>query len=313
MKIVFMGTPDIAATCLSSLLADKGHTVAAVFCQPDKPKGRGMVLTAPPVKILAQEHGIPVYQPKTLKGGVILPILDRIRPDIVVVVAYGKILPTYVLSFAPYGCVNIHVSLLPKYRGAAPMQRAIMAGETETGVCVMQMDEGLDTGDILASVRFPITQEDDFGTIHDLSAQKGSALLLETLDKMKEHSILPQKQAEEGATYAEKITKEEAALDFSLPAKRLHAQIRGLSPIPLAYTKTPDGKLLKVVKATLAEGKGKVGEVIDLSDEKDGYITVACGEDALRLTMVLPEGKGRMRASDMVRGRKIKRGDILSL
>lgn len=312
MRIVFMGTPDIAAECLSAILQSGKHTVVAAVCQPDKPKGRGMVLTPPPVKQLATEKGIPVFQPQSLKGGILLPYLDRWRPDIVVVVAYGKILPTYVLSYPPYGCLNLHVSLLPRYRGAAPMQRAIMAGEKETGVCVMQMDAGLDTGDILAKRTFPITDEDDFGTVHDTSARVGGALLCETLEALAKGDVRPQKQEGE-PSYAEKITKADTALDFSLPARRLHAQIRGLSPIPLAYTKTPDGKLLKIVKATLAEGKGTPGEVLSLSTEGEGGITVACGEGALRFVCVLPEGKGKMLAADMIRGRKIKEGDILSL
>ncbi len=312
MRIVFMGTPDIAATCLSAILAEGKHTVVGVVCQPDKPQGRGMVLTPPPVKRLAQEQGIPVFQPASLKGGVLLPLLSIWRPDIIVVVAYGKILPSYVLSYAPYGCINLHVSLLPKYRGAAPMQRAIMAGERETGVCVMQMDEGLDTGDILAKRTFPITDKDDFGTVHDTSALVGGALLCETLAAIKNGSVAPEKQVGE-PSYAEKITKANTALDFSLPAHRLFAQIRGLSPIPLAYTKTPDGKLLKVVKAALAQGTGRPGEVISLSTEGEGRITVACGEGAISLLCVLPEGKGRMLAADMIRGRKIKEGDILSL
>ena len=312
MRIVFMGTPDIAATCLSAILAEGKHTVAGVVCQPDKPQGRGMVLTPPPVKRLALEKGIPVSQPATLKGGVLLPLLSVWRPGIIVVVAYGKILPTYVLSFAPYGCINLHVSLLPKYRGAAPMQRAIMAGETETGVCVMQMDAGLDTGDVLAKCVFPITDEDDFGTVHDTSAELGGALLCQTLAALKNGTVIPEKQVGE-PTYAEKITKADTALDFSLPADVLFAKIRGLSPIPLAYTKTPDGKLLKVVKAARACGEGRPGEVIALSTEGEGRITVACGEGAIALISVLPEGKGRMKAADMIRGRKIKEGDILSL
>ena len=312
MRILFMGTPDIASTCLEAILAEGKHTVVAAVCQPDKPQGRGMVLTPPPVKRLALERGIPVYQPLSLKGGALLPLLDIWRPDIVVVVAYGKILPPYLLSRAPYGCINLHVSLLPKYRGAAPMQRAVMAGETETGVCVMQMDKGLDTGDILSVRKFPITEEDDFGTVHDTSASVGGALLCETLTAIQEGRVKPQKQVGE-ASYAEKITKADAALDFSLPAHRLHAQIRGLSPIPLAYTKTPDGKLLKIVKASLAKGSGRAGEVIALSTEGDGGITVACGEGAISFHTVLPEGKGKMKAADMIRGRKIKEGDILSL
>ena len=312
MKVVFMGTPDIAAQALDALLAC-GVEVSAVFSQPDRPVGRGMVLTPPPVKVRAEAANIPVYQPDSLKDGAILSVLEEVSPDLICVVAYGKILPKYVLEFPRYGCINLHVSLLPKYRGAAPMQRAIMAGESETGVTVMQMDEGLDTGDILLTERFPITEDDNFETVHDRSAAVGGALLCRAVKEIEEGTVTPVKQAEEGASYAEKITKEDQKLDFSKSAKQLCAQVRGLSPIPLAFTKTPDGKLLKVVAAKVTDGKGTPGEVIHLDDKGDGGIAVACGEGALLLTRVVPEGKGKMSAADMIRGRKIRPGDKLSL
>lgn len=306
MKILFMGTPDIAATCLASLL-DAGFSVLAAVSQPDRPKGRGMTLLPTPVKALAAERGIPVYQPESLKDDALLPLLEETAPDAIVVVSYGKILPSYILRFPKYGCINLHVSLLPKYRGAAPMQRAIMAGETETGVTTMKMDEGLDTGDILFTEAFPIGEEDTFETVHDRSAAIGGPLLVRTLTALAEGTLTPRKQEGE-ATYAEKITKDDQQIDFRLPARVLHARIRGLSPIPLAVTKTEGGKLLKIVSARLAEGHGAPGEVIRA--EKEGFV-VACGEGALLVTRVVPEGKGKMNAADFMRGRGLAVGERL--
>ncbi len=309
MKVLFMGTPEIAATVLSALL-DGGLDVVGCVSQPDRPKGRGMVLTPPPVKVLAEARGIPVFQPESLKDGALLPVLEELSPDVIAVVAYGKILPEYILSYPRYGCVNLHVSLLPKYRGAAPMQRAVMNGERETGVTTMQMDAGLDTGDILLVEKFPIGDEDTFETVHDTSARIGGPLLCKTLLGLADGSVTPTPQSHEAATYAEKITKEECALDFSLPARVLGARIRGLSPIPLSYTRMPNGKLLKVVFATVCEGKGRPGEI--LRTEGDGFV-VACGEGALLCHTVLPEGKGKMRGADLLRGRVLAVGDTLAL
>ncbi len=312
IRVLFMGTPDIAATCLQKLIAEK-FTVVGAVTGPDRPVGRGMVMTPPAVKRAALEANIPVYQPETLKDGAFLHELEETAPDVIAVVAYGKILPSYVLRFPKYGCVNVHVSLLPRHRGAAPMQRAIMMGDRETGVTVMKMDEGLDTGDILLTERFPIGEEDNFETVHDTSAALGADMLCRALRGLAEGTVIPVKQPEEGVTYAEKITKEDQKIDFTKSAEQLHAEIRGLSPIPLAFTKTPDGKLLKIVSAKRAEGKGEPGTVLSLCDKGTGGILVACGKDALLLTCVVPEGKGKMSAADMIRGRKIHVGDKLSL
>ncbi|MBQ7377350.1 MAG: methionyl-tRNA formyltransferase [Clostridia bacterium] len=308
MRIVFMGTPDIAATSLKALI-DSHHEVVGVFAQPDKPKGRGYVLTPPPTKVLALEHGIPVYQPETLRDGAAADILDALSPDLIAVVAYGKLLPKYVLDYPPYGCINLHASLLPKYRGAAPMQRAIMAGEAVTGVTTMYMAEGLDTGDMLLTESFPIGDEDNFEDIHDRTAAVGAALLLKTVDAAEAGTLQPIPQNDAAACYAAKIEKSECQLDFTKSVRELDCFIRGLSPIPLAFTHTPDGKLLKIVKATPTVGKGKAGEV--LKTTPDGF-TVACGDGALLIRTLVPEGKGRMSAADFVRGRKIGIGDILS-
>lgn len=311
MRILFMGTPEIAATCMEYLLS-AGETVVGAVTREDKPKGRGGVLTPPPVKRLALTHGIPVYQPKTLRDEGFLALLREIDPDVIVVVAYGRILPPDVLSYPRYGCVNLHVSLLPAYRGAAPMQRAVMNGERVTGVTTMLMDAGLDTGDILFTEQFQIGDTDTFETVHDTSAALGGSLLLKTLHALRDGTAVPKKQDESGASYADKIEKSDCVLDFSRTATALSAQIRGLYPFPLAFTHTPDGRLLKVCSAVPAEGKGACGEVIRVSGKGDGEVVVACGEGALSLRILVPEGKGKMTAGDLVRGRRISEKDILS-
>ncbi len=309
MRILFMGTPEISATCLKKLL-DDNREVCAVVTREDKPRGRGNVMTPTPVKALAEENGISVYTPKTLRDGEFMNILSEIAPDIIVVVAYGKILPPEVINYPKYGCINLHVSLLPKYRGAAPMQRAIMDGESETGVTIMYMDEGLDTGDIIATEKFPISETDDFEAIHDRSAIVGSRLLSETIALIPEGKTTRIKQDGSLATYAAKVEKEDCKIDFSLPAKTVNARIRGVTPIPGAFCYL-NGKMLKICKAEVVSASGTAGRVIDLSSSGDGFITVACGEGALRITKVIPEGKGRMSAGDFVRGRKINLGDNL--
>ncbi len=308
-NIMFMGTPAISATCLARLLAD-GHGISAVITREDKPRGRGNVMTPTPVKALALEHGIPVHTPATLRDEAFSELLDLYRPEIIVVVAYGKILPINVIEYPKYGCVNLHVSLLPKYRGAAPMQRAIMEGESETGVTVMYMAEGLDTGDIISVEKFPILPEDDFEAIHDRSAEVGGKLLSETIEKIYLGTADRIAQDDSLACYAKKVEREDCKVDFTLPAKKLDCIIRGVTPIPGAFAYL-GGKMLKINKATVAEGKGKPGEVIDLSDKGDGYVTVACGEGALKITVLIPEGKGKMSAGAFVRGRKIALHDIL--
>lgn len=311
MRILFMGTPEIAATCMEYMLS-AGETIVGAVTREDKPKGRGGVLTPPPVKQLALSRGIPVYQPKTLRDEAFMPCLREIDPDVIVVVAYGRILPPEVLSYPKYGCVNLHVSLLPAYRGAAPMQRAVMNGDGETGVTTMLMDEGLDTGDILFTERFPIGDDDTFETVHDKSAALGGPLLCKTLHALRDGTAVPKKQDESGVSYADKIEKSDCLLDFTRTATALSAQIRGLYPFPLAFTHTPDGKLLKVCAAVPVEGTGRPGEVIRVSGKGDGEAVVACGEGALSLRILVPEGKGRMTAGDLVRGRRINEKDMLS-
>jgi methionyl-tRNA formyltransferase len=308
MRILFMGTPDFALFSLR-VLVEAGEDVIGVVTQPDKPKGRGYALMPPPVKVYAEERGLPVYQPKTLRDEAFAGLLAEIDPEVIVVVAFGKILPANVLEYPKYGCVNVHGSLLPAYRGAAPMQRAIIDGCAETGITTMFMDVGLDTGDMLLKKTVAIDLHDNFETVHDKLGECGASLLLETLDALKKGTAVRVKQDGSLATYAAKIEKEDCVLDFSQSAKAVHDRIRGLSPIPLSFTHTPDGKMLKVVASDLAKGSGKPGEVISLDN---GRITVACGEGAVALLTVLPEGKKRMSAADFINGRKISVGDLLN-
>ena len=310
MKIMFMGTPEISATCLKRLL-DDGHEVTSVVTREDKPRGRKMVMTPTVVKTLALEKSIPVYTPSTLRDEAFASLLSEISPELIVVVAYGKILPKSVIDFPKYGCINLHVSILPKYRGAAPMQRAIMEGESETGVTVMYMDEGLDTGDIISKEIFPINPTDDFEAIHDRSADIGSALLSKTIFEIEKGNIDREKQDDTLATYAKKVEKEDCKVDFTLPAKKLDFIIRGVTPIPGAFC-YHNGKMLKINKATPIEKNAECGKVVSLDDKGEGEITVGCGEGSLVITSVIPEGKGKMSAGDFIRGRKIAVGDILS-
>ena len=309
MKILFMGTPDFAVFSLKALI-DAGHEICAVVTQPDKPKGRGYTLTPPPVKAFALDTELQVYQPSTLRGDEFASLLDSLAPEIIVVVAYGKILPKNVLDYPKYGCINVHGSLLPEYRGAAPMQRAIIDGKKTTGITTMYMAEGLDTGDMLLSEELEIEETDNFETIHDKLGALGASLIVKTLTALENGTAVRIPQNNELATYAAKIEKNDQLISFDNNASSVHDLIRGLSPIPLSFTHTPDGKLLKVLSARISDRDTEhtnIGEIISLTDG----ITVACKKGAVTLTGVLPEGKGRMSACDFVRGRKVSLGDIL--
>ena len=313
MRILFMGTPDFALFSLKALV-ESGEDVIGVVTQPDKPKGRGYALMPPPVKVYALEQNLPVYQPATLKGEEFEALLTELNPELIVVVASGKILPKNVLDYPKYGCINVHGSLLPAYRGAAPMQRAIIDGCATTGITTMYMDVGLDTGDMLLRDEVEIGENDNFEDMHDRLGAVGAGTLLRTIEALKDGTLVAQKQDASLATYAAKIEKEDCVLDFARPAKELHNQIRGLSPIPLSFTHPPDGKLLKVLASRVSgvdcPADATVGTVVSLDN---GVITVACGDGtALDLLRVLPEGKGRMDAGDFIRGRKIQVGDLLS-
>ena len=310
MKILFMGTPDFAVFSLKALI-EAGHEIVGVVTQPDKPRGRGYTLTPPPVKVVAAEENIPVYQPATLRDEAFASLLSDLSPDVCVVVAYGKILPENVLKFPKYGCINVHGSLLPEYRGAAPMQRAIIDGKKTTGITTMYMDVGLDTGDMLLRREVEILQNDNFEDIHDKLGACGASLIVETLDALDKGCAERIAQDHSSATYAQKITKADCLIDFSADAQSVHDRIRGLSPIPLAFTHTPDGKLLKLTASeisSLCPENAVAGEIISL----EGGITVACGKGAVTLLGVVPEGRSRMSATDFIRGRKVSIGDILS-
>ena len=307
MRILFMGTPDFARVNLQAL-CEAGMDIVGVVTPQDKPKGRGLTLTPCDVKKYALDMGLPVYQPLTLKDGAFLDTLKELDPQLIVVVAYGKILPKYVLDYPEYGCINGHASILPEYRGAAPIQRAIIDGKTETGVSIQRMDVGLDTGDVIWVEKVKIEENDNFEAVHDKLACASSVALLKTVKLLEEGEATYTPQGDE-YTYAEKILKEDCYIDFRSSAKETHNRIRGLSPIPLSFTKTAEGKVLKIVKAHVSDkrGNGDTGEVIAL----DTSIHVKCGDGVIALDIVVPEGKGKMNARDFINGRKIAVGDIL--
>lgn len=296
MKIVFMGTPDFAVPCLKALL-DVGYPVAGVFTQPDKPKGRGYKLTPPPVKELALSAGIPVYQPLTLKDGEALELLKTIGPDLIVVVAYGKILPKSILDLPALGCVNVHASLLPRYRGAAPIQWSVLNGEKVTGVTTMYMKEGIDTGDILETASLEIGEDETADALHDRLAVLGAELLVSTVGKLEKGALTPVRQDDALSCYAPMLTKEMAAIDFSKPAREVHNLIRGLSSWPCAAT-LYQGKRLKVYESRLVSGKGQPGRLLDSK-----RMVVACGEGAVEFVTVQYEGAKRMSGADFLRGK----------
>ena len=307
MKILFMGTPDFAVFSLKALIA-AGHEICGVVTQPDKPKGRGYVLTPPPVKVVAEQAGIPVYQPQTLRDEAFADLLSTLDPEICVVVAYGKILPLNVLEYPKFGCVNVHGSLLPEYRGAAPMQRAIIDGKKVTGVTTMYMAEGLDTGDMLLKSEVEITPDDNFETLHDKLANDGAKLAVSTIKLIEAGIIVPQKQDDSLATYASKIENVDCIIDFNKKSTDIVNQIRALSPVPLAQCSF-HGKSIKLVSAIAASGKGRSGEIIALNKDS---VVVACGEDtAIAITELKPEGKKSMSAKDCINGRMFSIGDIL--
>ena len=308
MRVVFMGTPEFSVPCLRRLIED-GHTVAGVFTQPDKPKGRGNVLTPPPVKTFAAEAGIPVFQPRSMRNGEAVEILQGLAPELIVVTAFGKILPPEVLEFPALGCINIHASLLPRYRGAAPIQWCVLNGETESGVTSMQMDAGLDTGDMLLSAKTPIPQDMTSGQLHDVLSELGAQVLSDTLRALEAGTLRPQKQDDSLSNYAPMLTKDLCPLDFTMTAHQVHNRVRGLNPWPLATMQLGD-KVLKVHESALCEVRGgKPGEVI----ESGKRLVVCCGDgQSVELCVVQAQGKKAMAAADFLRGNPIPVGTILS-
>ncbi|PXW49800.1 methionyl-tRNA formyltransferase [Grimontella sp. AG753] len=301
LRIIFAGTPDFAARHLDALLSSE-HQIVGVFTQPDRPAGRGKKLMPSPVKVLAEEKGIPVFQPVSLRPQENQQLVADLQADAMVVVAYGLILPKAVLEMPRLGCLNVHGSLLPRWRGAAPIQRSLWAGDTETGVTIMQMDVGLDTGDMLYKLSCPITAEDTSATLYDKLAQLGPQGLLATLTQIAAGTATPEIQDETQVTYAEKLSKEEALLDWSLPAEQLERCIRAFNPWPMSYFVIED-QPVKVWKASVinSQAKAEPGTIIEAN--KQG-IQVATAEGILNLESLQPAGKKAMNAQDLLNSRR---------
>ncbi len=295
MRIVFMGTPDFAVPCLKALI-DDGNEIPAVFTQPDKPKGRGYAMTPPPVKVCALEHDIPVFQPNTLRDGEALGIMSELEPDMIVVVAYGKILPKEILELPRLGCVNVHASLLPEYRGAAPIQWAVLDGKKKTGVTAMLMDVGLDTGDMLMKAELEIGENETADELHDRLSELGAELIVQTVHSAQEGKLVREKQDDSRSTYASMLTKEMSVIDFSRPASEVHNKVRGLNSWPGASA-VFGGKRIKIHRTLVRSESGEPGQVLSLEP-----LVVACGEGSVELTEVQPEGKKRMSAAAFVNG-----------
>jgi methionyl-tRNA formyltransferase len=335
LKIIFMGTAELSCASLEKLAGDKSFSVVAVVTQPDKPKGRELKLTPSPVKILAEKLKLPVLQPPKARDEKFISELRELKPDLMVVVAYGQILPQTILDLPPHGCLNVHTSLLPKYRGAAPIQWAIANGDAETGVTIMKMDAGLDTGPVLSTRRTPILPADDSQILHDRLAQLGAELLAETIPDFIAGKISPQPQPAEGSSYAAKIKKEDGKIDWNLPAEKIWNRLRAFTPWPGAFTffsadflvgraspRAGTGiaatarlagtlappMLLKIWKAEVVEKSGGAGEV--LSADKTGII-VGCGQNALRILELQREGGKRLAAEPFLSGFPLKAGDRL--
>lgn len=308
MNIVFMGTPDFAVPCLKTL-AESTHTVSAVFTQPDKPKGRGYKMIPTPVKKAAQEYNIPVYQPLSLRKGedaeAGMKLLKELSPDLIVVTAYGQILPEEILNLPKYGCINIHASLLPAYRGAAPINWCILNGESKTGVTSMQMDKGLDTGDMLLRRETEIGENETYQELYDRLAVMGGEILADTIKAVEEGTLAPEKQDDSLSCYSPMITKSMSALDFSKSAKELHNTVRGVTGFTLM-----GGKRLKIFRSVIENGtdeKAANGEIVDADK-----FTVKCGDGGLlTFTEIQAEGGKRMKTADFLRGKKITKGEIL--
>ncbi|KRT66475.1 MAG: fmt, methionyl-tRNA formyltransferase, methionyl-tRNA formyltransferase [Candidatus Dadabacteria bacterium CSP1-2] len=306
MKIIFMGTPEFAVPSLRALV-DSGDEVVAVVTQPDKPKGRGLEVAPPPTKVLAERHGIPVLQPAKIKTEEFFNELKKFNPDLICVAAYGKILPKNILDLPHYGCINVHASLLPKYRGAAPINWAIIRGEKVTGITTMKMDEGMDTGDMLLKKEVPIEDEDTGETLSEKLSEIGARLLIETIRLLKEGQLNPIPQDHSQANYAPMLKKEDGKIDWQKSAEEIRNLIRGALPWPSAYTNL-EGKLLKIYKVRLAGGEGKPGEVIK---SESGILRVATGKGALDILKLQIEGGKKLETQVFLRGRRIEEGMVL--
>ena len=301
MRIIFMGTPDFSVPVLEALV-EAGHEIAAVYCQPPRPAGRGKKERPTPVHARAEALGLEVRYPVSLRDDAAQVEFEALKADVAVVVAYGLILPQAILDAPKKGCLNIHASLLPRWRGAAPIHRAIMAGDAETGVCIMQMDAGLDTGPVLLREATEIGAEETTAELHDRLSEMGAAAIVEALVKLDD--LVPEVQSDEGVTYAAKIDKAEAQVDWSAPAIEVDRKVRGLSPFPGAWCEI-DGQRVKLLASRIAEGAGAAGEVLD------DALTVACGEGAVQLLRLQRAGKGAQDADVFLRGFPVARGAML--
>ena len=308
MKVIFAGTPDFAAAALKAIAA-AGFEIPLVLTQPDRPKGRGMQLASSPVKQAALELGLRVAQPEKLRNNAeALQMLKEVEADVMVVAAYGLILPQDVLDTPKHGCLNIHASLLPRWRGAAPIQRAIEAGDAETGVCIMQMDIGLDTGDVISEHRYAIQPTDTANEVHDALMNLGAAAIVADLQQLKTEGRLKSvKQPEEGVTYAQKLSKEEARIDWNESAAVIERKIRAFNPVPAAWVEY-QGKPMKIWRAEAVAQQGRAGEVLSCSS--DGLI-VACGANALKIIQLQPSGSKRMDIAAFAAGHTVEAGAVL--
>ena len=309
MRILFMGTPEFARTALLAINEKYKGEVVGVVTRQDTPKNRGHAMTPPPVKVAALAAGLEVFQPANLKEENFREFLERMNPDIIVVVAYGRILPKYVLDYPKYGCINIHGSVLPKYRGAAPIQRAIMAGEKEMGVTIIKMAEGIDTGDMYVKESFDSTVG-NFEEIHDRLADLGAKLVLQTIEALENGTAVAEPQDEALSTYAAKIEKTDRVLDFTAPSADIVNKIRAFAPVPGAEAKLPSGKV-KITAATLLDEAptGEAGTVAALSAKGAGLLVINGIDAKLRIEKLIPEGKKEMSAGDFIRGRRITEAD----
>lgn len=311
MRIVFMGTPDFAVGSLQALCESCKHEILAVVTQPDRPKGRGNKLLQTPVKEYALEQGLTVYQPQKVKTPEFVELLHELQPELIVVAAFGQFLSKEILELPKYGCVNVHASLLPKYRGAAPIQYAIIKGEKESGVTIMQMDIGMDTGAMLDKVVVPIEENTTMGELHDALREQGATLLLQVIDKIAAGTAVAEPQNNEQATYATLLDRSMEHIDWSKTAQEVHNLIRGFNPAPSTFTKLPNGKSLKIwgSKMTGKSSAAAAGTVIETG--KHSFF-VACGEGVLEITEVQPESKKRMPAQVFLNGRGVQEGDLLA-
>ncbi len=305
MRIVFMGTPEIARYCLDSLLHSK-HEVVGVFTRADKPVGRKQVLTPPPVKQLAEEHAVLVFQPNHLRGEEVLQQLKELKPDLIVVVAYGRILPKDILELPPFGCINLHVSCLPQYRGAAPIQWAVIDGCEKTGVSIMRLDEGLDTGDLYCTEMFAIDQNATAGEVLKQATEVGALSLVRTIDAIESKTATARPQIGE-ASLAPALSKSIAKMDLTKPASELHNLVRGCNPWPQAFFEI-EGKKIKVLKTNVSQMEGAVGEVLSLKP-----FIVGCGEQSLELVELVPEGKKAMSGTQWAQGKRLQIHNCLNI